>query len=69
MTPCYALSHNYSYLTIDGRRKQVARYTLGNVTQQSLLEIWTSEDYCRFRREVQDFHFPVVPRLRPAREL
>ena len=24
VTPCYALSHDYSYLTIDGRRKQVA---------------------------------------------
>jgi len=23
VTPCYALAHNYSYLTIDGRRKQL----------------------------------------------
>jgi tungsten cofactor oxidoreducase radical SAM maturase len=61
VTPCYALSHDYSYLTVDGRRKQVARYTLGNVTETSLLEIWTSEDYCSFRREVQDFHFPSCP--------
>jgi tungsten cofactor oxidoreducase radical SAM maturase len=61
VTPCYALSHDYSYLTIDGRRKQVARYTLGNLTEQSLLEIWTSEDYCGFRREVQEFHFPSCP--------
>jgi tungsten cofactor oxidoreducase radical SAM maturase len=59
--PCYALAHNYSYLTIDGRRKQVARYVLGELTQQSLQEIWTSEDYCRFRNEVRDFHFPSCP--------
>ena len=61
VAPCYALSHNYSYLTIDGRRKQVALYSLGDITQQSLLDIWTSEDYCRFRNEVRDFHFPSCP--------
>jgi len=61
VAPCYALSHNYSYLTVDGRRKQVTRYSLGDITQQSLLEIWTSEAYCRFRNEVRDFHFPSCP--------
>jgi tungsten cofactor oxidoreducase radical SAM maturase len=61
VTPCYALAHNYSYLTIDGRRKSVSRYALGDTTKQPLLEIWTSQDYCRFRREVQDFHFPSCP--------
>jgi tungsten cofactor oxidoreducase radical SAM maturase len=61
VAPCYALSHNYSYLTIDGRRKNVARYSLGNITQQTLLDAWTSEEYCRFRAEVQDFHFPSCP--------
>jgi tungsten cofactor oxidoreducase radical SAM maturase len=61
MAPCYALSHSYSYLTIDGQRKRVTRYTLGEITRQTLLEIWSSEDYCRFRREVQDFHFPSCP--------
>jgi tungsten cofactor oxidoreducase radical SAM maturase len=61
VTPCYALTHNYNYLTVDGRRKQVTRYSLGDITKQSLLEIWTSEEYCRFRREVGDFHFPSCP--------
>jgi len=61
VAPCYALSHNYSHLSIDGRRKQVTRYALGNIAQQSLLEIWTSEEYCRFRNEVRDFHFPSCP--------
>jgi MoaA/NifB/PqqE/SkfB family radical SAM enzyme len=61
VTPCYPLSHTYSYLTIDGRRKQVTRYQLGDITQRSLLETWTSEDYCRFRNQVRDFHFPSCP--------
>ncbi len=61
VAPCYALSHNYSYFTIDGQRKQVTRYDLGDISRGSLLEIWTSEDYCRFRSEVRDFHFPSCP--------
>ena len=61
LAPCYALAHNYSYRTIDGRRKRVARYSLGDITRQSLREIWTSEAYCRFRNEVRDFHFPSCP--------
>lgn len=61
VAPCYPLSHTYSYFTIDGRRKQVARYELGDVSRAALLDIWTSEDYCRFRGEVRDFHFPSCP--------
>jgi MoaA/NifB/PqqE/SkfB family radical SAM enzyme len=34
---------------------------MGNITHTPLLEIWTSEDYCRFRGEVRDFHFPSCP--------
>jgi tungsten cofactor oxidoreducase radical SAM maturase len=61
VAPCYALAHTYSYLTVDGRRKQVSQYRLGNVEERTLLEIWTSEDYCRFRNEVRDFRFPSCP--------
>ncbi|UCB44479.1 MAG: tungsten cofactor oxidoreductase radical SAM maturase [Spirochaetota bacterium] len=59
--PCYALSHNYSYYTVDGRLKHVSRYTHGHILQNSLLEIWTSEEYVRFRNEVQTFNFPSCP--------
>jgi tungsten cofactor oxidoreducase radical SAM maturase len=61
VSPCYALSHNYSYFAIDGRQKQVSRYVLGNVNQQPLSEIWTCEEYTRFRSEVRGFHFPSCP--------
>lgn len=61
VSPCYALSHNYTYLAIDGRLKQVTRYTLGNVNQQPLSEIWMLEEYVRFRSEVRAFHFPSCP--------
>jgi len=29
ISPCYGLSQNYSYFTIDGRKKRVSRYILG----------------------------------------
>ncbi|MBC7259115.1 MAG: tungsten cofactor oxidoreductase radical SAM maturase [Chloroflexi bacterium] len=61
VSPCYALSHNYTYFAIDGRQKQVTRYVLGNVNEQSLASIWTSEEYVRFRSEVRGFHFPSCP--------
>jgi tungsten cofactor oxidoreducase radical SAM maturase len=61
VSPCYALSHNYNYFTVDGRKKQVSRYVLGNVNEQPLAEIWMSEEYVRFRSEVRGFYFPSCP--------
>jgi tungsten cofactor oxidoreducase radical SAM maturase len=61
VTPCYALSHNYSYYAMDGRKKEVTRYVLGNVHENSLGDIWRSEEYVRFRSEVKSFRFPSCP--------
>ena len=61
VSPCYALSHNYSYYAIDGVNKQVARHTFGDVHKQNLAEIWMSEEYTRFRSEVRMYHFPSCP--------
>jgi len=61
VSPCYALSQNYSYFAVDGRKKQVSRYLLGNVNDQPLAQIWMSEEYVRFRSEVREFRFPSCP--------
>ncbi len=61
IAPCYALSHNYSSYAVDGRKKRVSRYLLGNVNTQGLADVWMSEDYVRFRSEVRDYHFPSCP--------
>lgn len=61
VSPCYALSHNYTYFTVDGCKKRVERYVLGNVNDQSLAEIWQSEDYVLFRSHVKAYHFPSCP--------
>ena len=57
VSPCYALMHSYPYY-IFGRRKQVTRYTFGNVRESTLAEIWTSEEYIKFRAQVRNFRFP-----------
>jgi radical SAM protein with 4Fe4S-binding SPASM domain len=61
VTPCYALSHSYSYYALGKRLKNVTRYVLGNVNEKSLAEIWKSEEYVKFRSEVRTFHFPSCP--------
>ena len=61
ISPCYALSHQYHYFAVDGRKKQVNRYVLGNLNEQPVAEIWMSEDYVRFRSEVKGFQFPSCP--------
>jgi len=57
VSPCYALSHSYPY-TIFGRRKEVTRYTLGNVNESTLAQRWTADEYVCFRAEVRRFNFP-----------
>jgi tungsten cofactor oxidoreducase radical SAM maturase len=61
VAPCYALSHNYAYYAVDGFRKQVTRYSLGNINNESLASVWMSEDYVRFRSQVRSFEFPSCP--------
>ena len=57
VSPCYALMHSYPYYVFD-RMKNVSRYTFGNVRDKKLLEIWTCEDYVKFRNKVSIFEFP-----------
>ncbi|MGQ9695479.1 MAG: tungsten cofactor oxidoreductase radical SAM maturase [Thermodesulfobacteriota bacterium] len=61
VSPCYALAHNYTYFTVDGRKKLVRRYLLGNINDRSLAEIWKNAEYVRFRSEVRAFNFPSCP--------
>jgi len=61
ISPCYAFSHSYKYYAIDGVEKNVERFILGNVNEQSLAEIWMSEEFTSFRSSVRSFHFPSCP--------
>jgi tungsten cofactor oxidoreducase radical SAM maturase len=57
VSPCSALMHSYKYY-LYGRKKEVSRYVLGYAGENSLADIWTSEEYVTFRAKVQDFRFP-----------
>ena len=52
-----ALMHSYGYY-IFGRYKYVSRCTIGNVREKELLELWTCEEYVKFRSKVRAFAFP-----------
>lgn len=56
VTPCLPLLHDHpTYLL--GREKQITHYTLGNINQQSLAEIWQSAEYAEFRAKLRQFPF------------
>ncbi len=57
VSPCYALMHSYPYY-IYGRRKEVRRYVLGRVPEQTLADIWMSAPYVLFRAKVREMRFP-----------
>lgn len=56
VSPCVALMHSYPCYVM-GRRKEIRRYTLGNVGQEPITAIWDREEYKRFRDLVQKFDF------------
>jgi len=58
--PCMALLHSnytYSYINTPYSKKTVEEYTLGNVNEKNLIDIWNSEEYKDFRNKVDDFEF------------
>jgi MoaA/NifB/PqqE/SkfB family radical SAM enzyme len=56
VSPCLALMHSYSSY-IDDRKRNSLRYTVGNIRQRSLKEIWEDPNYLDFRQRVQEFNF------------
>jgi MoaA/NifB/PqqE/SkfB family radical SAM enzyme len=56
VSPCLALMHNYlTYL--NGVRRTVRRYTLGNLNESDLESIWGQREYVAFRKRVAAFDF------------
>ncbi len=56
VSPCLPLMHNHP-VYIHGRRKNVEHYSLGNINELSLGEIWQSPEYSEFRTKLRDFPF------------
>jgi MoaA/NifB/PqqE/SkfB family radical SAM enzyme len=56
VSPCIALMHSYRCFVL-GREKTIRRYTLGNVADEDILQIWRKDEYREFRQRVLDFDF------------
>lgn len=56
VSPCWPLMHTHtSYL--HGKPHVSRRHVVGNVNEQSLLDIWLADDYLAYRQKVQSFGF------------
>ncbi|RAK08099.1 MoaA/NifB/PqqE/SkfB family radical SAM enzyme [Halanaerobium saccharolyticum] len=56
ISPCIALMHSYD-LYIREREKHINKFSLGKITEESLLEIWNKEQFKDFRKKVKEFPF------------
>ena len=56
VSPCVALMHSYSCYVL-GRKKNIKRYTVGNVGQEKVTKIREGEEYRQFRTRVMEFDF------------
>jgi putative metalloenzyme radical SAM/SPASM domain maturase len=60
VSPCHFLWRSFScYLY--GRRKQVAQRVFGDVSQESVLDVWNKQAYKQFRTDVLRGRYPHCP--------
>ncbi len=57
VSPCYGLMYSYPYF-LDNRSKEVSAYLLGNISSESLYDIWNKPEYVKFRYRVRNYNFP-----------
>lgn len=56
VSPCVALMHSYRCFVV-GREKSIRRYTVGNIQEEVIRNIWNKKEYRDFRRRVATFAF------------
>ena len=57
VSPCMQLLHS-SYTYLFEEKRKVTAYSFGNLSKNSLEEIWNSKKYREFREKVKNFEFP-----------
>ena len=57
VSPCYRFSHNYTEYVF-GREKQINKFIFGNIETDSLINIWNSEKYIKFRNYILNNQYP-----------
>jgi MoaA/NifB/PqqE/SkfB family radical SAM enzyme len=56
LSPCLSLLHSHRYY-FEGIERCCRRYTIGNVHEHSIRELWDNPEYLKFRERVQAFEF------------
>jgi MoaA/NifB/PqqE/SkfB family radical SAM enzyme len=56
VSPCIPLMHSYTCYVL-GREKAIQRYTVGNVNDEEIADIYDRDEYRRFRARVVEFDF------------
>jgi MoaA/NifB/PqqE/SkfB family radical SAM enzyme len=56
VSPCVALMHSYSCYVIR-RWKSIRHYSLGNLAERGIVDIWRQPEFVDFRRRVRAFEF------------
>lgn len=56
VSPCMGLLHSYKTF-LNGIERNIEAYSVGNISEKSLKDIWNSKEYIDFRRKVSDFDF------------
>jgi MoaA/NifB/PqqE/SkfB family radical SAM enzyme len=56
VSPCLPLLHDHP-MYLRHRRRDITHYSLGNIGQKSLYDIWSSEAFSDFRARLRDFSF------------
>jgi tungsten cofactor oxidoreducase radical SAM maturase len=57
VAPCYRFSHNYTEYVF-GRKKEVCRFSFGNIEYDTLMNIWNSKNYLDFRKRILHNRYP-----------
>ena len=65
VSPCYALMHSYDCYIL-GRKKAMTACHFGNVSTQSLADIWTGSEYATFRWIARNSRYPSCTDCRQA---
>jgi len=56
VAPCLELMRDHPVYLL-GKPQQITHYTLGDIKENTLREIWTSEEYTAFREKVRSFPY------------
>lgn len=57
ISPCLPLLHTHTSF-LDDRQRRVEAYTVGNILERDLSDLWNDSDYLALRKRLQVFDFP-----------